>query len=56
MANWFDCIRSRKQATNAPIETGYRTAIAGHMANLAYRRKQRVTFEEAMAAPASAWM
>ena len=56
MANWFDCIRSRNQATNAPIETGFRTAIAGHLANLAYRRKQRVTLEEGMAAPASAWM
>jgi predicted dehydrogenase len=56
MANWFDCIRSRSQATNAPIEVGYRTAIAGHMANLAYRRKKRVTLEEAMAAPGSAWM
>jgi predicted dehydrogenase len=56
MANWFECIRSRSQATNAPIETGYRTAIAGHMANLAYRRKNRVTLEEAMKAPASAWM
>ena len=56
MANWFQCIRSRSKATNAPIEVGYRTAIAGHMANLSYRRKQRVTLEEAMAAPGSAWM
>jgi hypothetical protein len=56
MANWFECIRSRSQATNAPIETGYRTAIAGHMANLAYRRKARVTLEEAMKATASDWM
>ena len=56
MANWFQCIRSRSQATNAPVEVGYRTAIAGHMANLSYRRKQRVTLEEAMAAPGSAWM
>ena len=56
MANWFECIRSRSQATNAPIDTGYRTAIAGHMANLAYRRKQRVTLEEAMKAPASDWL
>ena len=56
MANWFDCIRSRSQATNAPIEVGYRSAIAGHMANLAYRRKQRVTLEEAMAAPGSDWL
>jgi predicted dehydrogenase len=56
MANWFECIRSRSQATNAPIDTGYRTAIAGHMANLAYRRKARVTLEEAMKAPASDWL
>ena len=56
MANWFDCIRTRSKATNAPIEVGYRTAIAGHMANLSYRRKQRVTLADAMAAPASAWM
>ncbi len=56
MANWFACIRSRSQATNAPVETGYRTAIAGHMSNLAYRRKQRVTLEEAMAAPGSDWL
>jgi predicted dehydrogenase len=56
MANWFECIRSRSQATNAPIEVGYRTAIAGHMSNLAYRRKQRVTLEEAMAAPGSDWL
>ncbi len=56
MANWFECIRSRNQATNAPVETGYRTAIAGHMANLAYRRKSRVTLEEAMAAPGSDWL
>jgi predicted dehydrogenase len=56
MANWFDCIRSRNHATNAPVETGYRAAIAAHMANLAYRRKARVTLEDAMAAPSSAWM
>ena len=56
MANWFDSIRSRNRATNAPVETGYRTAIAGHMANLAYRRQNRVTLEEAMKAPAKDWM
>jgi predicted dehydrogenase len=46
MANWIDCIRSRK-VPNAPVEIGYRSAVAAHMANLAYRRKQRVTFEQA---------
>ena len=46
MANWVDSIRSRK-TPNAPVETGYRSAVAGHMANLAYRTKQRVTAENA---------
>jgi len=46
MANWVDCIRSRK-TPNAPVEIGYRSAVAGHMANLAYRTKQRVTQENA---------
>ena len=50
MQNWLDCIRSRK-TPNAPPETGYRSAIACHMANISYRQKQRVTFEEAKTAP-----
>jgi predicted dehydrogenase len=44
MANWIDCIRSRK-APNAPVEIGYRSAVAAHMANMAYRRKERITLE-----------
>ena len=48
MANWIDCVRSRK-TPNAPVEIGHRSAIAAHMANLAYRKKQRITFEEAKA-------
>jgi predicted dehydrogenase len=48
MANWIDCVRSRK-APNAPVEKGYRSAVACHMANLAYRRKERVTLEQARA-------
>jgi predicted dehydrogenase len=50
MQNWLECIRSRK-TPNAPPETGYRSAIACHMANISYRQKQRVTFEEAKTAP-----
>jgi hypothetical protein len=46
MANWIDCIRTRK-AANAPVEIGYRSAVAAHMANLAYRNKERVTLEAA---------
>jgi predicted dehydrogenase len=45
MANWIDCVRSRK-APNAPVEIGYRSAVAAHMANLAYRRRERVTLEQ----------
>jgi predicted dehydrogenase len=48
MANWIDCVRSRK-TPNAPVEKGYRSAVAVHMANLAYRRKERITFEAARA-------
>ncbi|HLH08957.1 MAG TPA: Gfo/Idh/MocA family oxidoreductase [Terriglobales bacterium] len=46
MANWIDCVRTRK-TPNAPVEIGYRSAVACHMANLSYRRRQRVTLEQA---------
>ena len=46
MANFIDCVRSRK-TPNASVDIGYRTAVAAHMANLAYRRKERVTWEMA---------
>lgn len=49
MANWIDCIRTRK-TPNASVDIGYRSAIAAHMANLAYRQKRRITLEEAKAA------
>lgn len=49
MANWIECMRSRK-TPNAPVEIGYRSAVAAHMANLAYRGRQRITLEEAKAA------
>jgi predicted dehydrogenase len=49
MLNFFDCVRTRKQP-NAPVEIGYRSAIAVHMANLAYREKRRITLDDAMAA------
>src|SRR5260370_23832020 len=44
MANWIDCIRSRN-TPNAPVEIGYISAVAAHMANLAYRQKHRVSLE-----------
>jgi hypothetical protein len=46
MTNWVECIRSRKPP-NAPVEIGYRSAVAAHMANLSYRHKTRMTFEAA---------
>jgi predicted dehydrogenase len=49
IANWIDCIRSRK-TPNAPVELGYRSAVAAHMCNLSYRQKRRITLEEAKAA------
>lgn len=51
MANFIDCVRSRKQP-NAPTEIGYRSAVAAHMANMAYRGKRRITLEQAKAASA----
>lgn len=50
IANWIDCMRSRK-TPNAPVELGYRSAVVAHMANLSYRKKRRLTFEEAKATP-----
>jgi len=49
IANWIDCMRSRK-TPNAPVELGYRSAVVAHMANIAYRQKRRITLEEAKAA------
>src|SRR6266436_8283979 len=46
MADWVDCVRTRK-TPNASVEIGYRSAIAAHMVNTSYRRKQRVTLEMA---------
>jgi predicted dehydrogenase len=48
MANWIDCMRSRK-TPNAPVELGYRSAVVAHMANLSYRQQRRITLEEAKA-------
>jgi predicted dehydrogenase len=43
-ANFVDCVRTRKEP-NAPVEIGYRSAVAGHMANMSYRQKQRINAE-----------
>jgi len=38
MTNWIDCIRTNK-TPNASVEICHRSAVACHMANLAYRQK-----------------
>ncbi len=48
MKNWIDCIRTRG-TPNAPVDLGYRSAVAVHMANLSYKNKKRITLEEAKA-------
>jgi len=43
--NWMECVRSRREP-NAPVEAGYRHAIAVIMTNAAYRTGEKVTFDE----------
>ncbi|MBI1759954.1 MAG: Gfo/Idh/MocA family oxidoreductase [Acidobacteria bacterium] len=45
-ANFVECVRSRKEP-NSSAELGYKSAIAAHMSNLSYRRKQRLTLDAA---------
>jgi len=44
MKNWLDCLRTR-QAPNAPIEAGYAHAVAGIMADEAFIRGRRITYD-----------
>ncbi|QNI35746.1 Gfo/Idh/MocA family protein [Edaphobacter albus] len=55
MAHWVARLRDRKQPA-ASVELGYRSALGVHMANLSYRQKRRITLEEALAMPASAYL
>jgi hypothetical protein len=43
VGNFFDCVRSRKEP-NAPVETGVAAARAGHLANLAMRKGEKVVW------------
>lgn len=45
-ANFVECVRSRN-TPNASVELGYRSAIAAHLANASYRRKEKVTLDSA---------
>jgi hypothetical protein len=46
LANWIECIRSRKKPT-APAEAGVSSASAAHMANLALRSGTIAHWEKA---------
>jgi predicted dehydrogenase len=41
--NFFDCIKTRKDP-NAPVEAGVAAALAGQLANMAYRGNGRITW------------
>jgi hypothetical protein len=41
--NFLECVRSRKEP-NAPVEAGVAAARAGHIANLALRRGEKVAW------------
>jgi predicted dehydrogenase len=44
LANWIECVRSRKQP-NAPVEAGVRAAASAHLANRALRTGQVAKWE-----------
>jgi predicted dehydrogenase len=46
VANFIDCVRTRREP-NAPVEIGYRSAVAVHMANLSYRLGRAVAWDAA---------
>jgi predicted dehydrogenase len=45
MANWLDCIRSRKEP-NANVVDGHYGAMACHIGNIAYKTKSRVIWKK----------
>ena len=45
MANWLDCMRSRKQP-NADVTAGHYSSTACHIGNLAYKQKSRAVWQK----------
>jgi len=45
MANWLDCIRTRKQP-NADVVSGHYSAMSCHMLNMAYRENRRIEWRK----------
>ncbi len=46
MLNWMECVRSRTQKTNGPVEAGYNHSIANIMTTAALRTGLKATFDE----------
>ncbi|MBZ5584422.1 MAG: Gfo/Idh/MocA family oxidoreductase, partial [Acidobacteriia bacterium] len=44
MANWLECVRSRKDPA-VPVEEGHYSAMACHLGNMAYREKRLVKWQ-----------
>lgn len=44
MKNWFDCVRDRKQP-NANVTDGHYGAMACHIMNIAYKKRNRVEWD-----------
>ena len=45
VANWLDCVRSRRKANCDEVE-GHYSAMSCHMANIAYKENRRVTWQK----------
>jgi predicted dehydrogenase len=45
VANWLECMRSRKQP-NADAVAGHYSSLACHIGNLAYRKQSRITWQK----------
>jgi predicted dehydrogenase len=45
MANWLDCVRSRKQP-NADVVAGHYSSTACHIGNIAYKQKSRALWQK----------
>ncbi len=52
MAEFFECVRSRKPCTEPP-EVGHHAAAAGHMVNLSYRSGKKLRWDAAKGAARS---
>jgi hypothetical protein len=45
VANWLECMRSRKQP-NADVVAGHYSSVACHLGNIAYQQRSRATWQK----------